>query len=72
MYKIEKGIEKLPRTEYPVREMEVGDSFFVPSRDKIRSLRSMATRWGVLLGIKLSVRGVVEDGVEGVRVWRDK
>lgn len=69
MYEIENGIPIQSKLEnlrkYPLREMEVGDSFFIPSvgTNKIGGRFSyLALR----LGIKITVRNV--DG--GVRVWR--
>ncbi len=83
MFKIEKGIEIPPRTpysganhcntaKYPWKELEIGDSFFVPQSDEVsryalyNRLRSSACQAAKRLGTHHTVRLV--DG--GVRVWR--
>jgi hypothetical protein len=69
---IEKGVP-LPETpprwkpRYPWREMEPGDSFFVPE-GKLKSLQSSAYKVGRDLGRKFAAHP--EAG--GVRVWRVK
>lgn len=70
MIKIEKGVPIPPKVErggqprkYPLRDMEVGDSFVTqwsPGRDN--SVRSIATQ----VGIRITVR---RDG-DTLRVWR--
>ena len=72
---IDKGVP-MPRyagergapAKYPFREMEVGDSCFVPgeSNQTFRSHAAYAQRSGK----KFSARTVVEGGVKGLRVWR--
>lgn len=74
---IEKGVPIPPQVRvgrkatYPFREMQLGDSFFVPgktttqfSAHRVSSLKK--------LGLEFVSRTVVEDGVEGCRVWRVK
>ena len=65
---IDKNIE-LPkervRHEYPYRDMDVGDSFYVDD-GKINVMCNNNYRMGKVLGCKFIAR--VEDG--GVRVWR--
>lgn len=72
-YKIDKNIEQ-PRHQrkYPWRDMEIGDSFFVPDADlpksKADGLRpSMAL---IKTGFKITRRTVTENGVRGIRIWR--
>lgn len=69
MYKIEKGIEVTPMRrgrprKYPVKEMKVGDSFFVPKANS--EFQRYVSRLGKQIGGKFISR--VVDG--GVRVWR--
>lgn len=70
MFEIEKGVPapSAPRNaKYPFRNMEIGDSFFVPD-DKASedALRSSASAFGKHNSIKLKVKRV--EG--GLRVWR--
>lgn len=51
--------------KYPWRMMQIGDSFFVKNLDK-RSISSMASLHGRMLGMKFSCR---QEG-DGMRVWR--
>lgn len=53
-------------SKYPFRDLEVGESFFVPDRSKKASLGGYCTRMGNRLGRKFTLR-VIENGV---RVWR--
>ena len=50
---------------YPFKEMEVGDSFFVPN-PKYAGVYSSAK----LAGVKVTSRRVNENGTDGLRVWR--
>lgn len=76
--KIDKGIPITPQVgpkgnkgnrKYPWYEMEVGDSFFVPSTNPSRF---MGSKYNYLRarGIEISCRAVTENGINGVRVWR--
>lgn len=74
---IDKGIPLAPsqpgkgggrKTIYPWRQMEVGDSFFVPDRT-IRSFSGSAAQHRPR---RFSMRTVVENGVSGIRIWRVK
>jgi hypothetical protein len=71
MITIDKDIP-LPRHRvvYPFPEMEVGDSFF--SKKSRKTLAGIAYYWSRKLGFKFATRDVVENDVEGVRVWRTK
>lgn len=53
---------------YPFKEMNVGDSFFLPGQNtyKFSAHSNHARRHGG----KFSVRATTESGVKGVRVWR--
>jgi len=79
-YKIEDGIE-IPKvrvggrpTIYPWRDLEVGQSFFVPCDDKVARKRKMssivAQARNARTDIRLATRTVTEDGVIGLRAWR--
>lgn len=73
MYKLEKSVpipDSIPskNEKYPLRDMEVGDSFFVPQTgaDKVKSLRnSMSAR-----ARKLNYKIVSLADETGVRFWR--
>jgi hypothetical protein len=54
----------------PYEEMEVGQSFFVPGLHNGRSVINSARSNCARLGIKLRVRPIVENGVEGWRIRR--
>ena len=81
-FKVEKGVPVPPivrkgvthKTKYPWREMEVGDSFFVPCRDG-RDVRGMQRSFSgkkraAHYGIRTKTRQSTENGVLGIRVWR--
>lgn len=72
-YKIDKGV-KMPKdnkAKYPWKELDIGDSFFVPLTDcGFNSLRNQASSRGAPLGWVFKARAVTENGVEGTRVWR--
>ena len=69
-YKIDKNvpIEGLKHFRYPMKLMEIGDSFFVPDHDLAKGYdpRRSAYRWGKRYGKKFS--GLKVEG--GIRVWR--
>lgn len=73
MIKIDKGVP-MPETRgkpntYPIRELEVGDSFFAPG--KIRTGMTGTMRLIRLeTGRTFTTRSVTEDGIAGIRVWR--
>lgn len=91
MLKIQKNVEmvkvyreKPPRKKYPFDEMEVGDMFFIPHKDK-NTMMSLASAAGRRLGRKFATRMtfMVEvegnwlpctdkapDRVSGIAVWR--
>jgi len=71
MYKIDKNyaIPPLMRSKFPFREMKVGDSFFVPKKEKVptSNVRCAAESWKKSHpGFTYASRTV--EG--GLRVWR--
>lgn len=56
------------RKKYPVAELGVGQSFFVP--DGNPNAFNGAVWYHVQKGKAFAVRTVVENGREGIRVWR--
>lgn len=75
MFRIDKDVpippsrfgEKTPT--YPFKDMDIGDSFFIPGGTATRmsgSLANARTKYGHLY----STRQVEESGVKGVRIWR--
>ena len=71
MIPIDKDVP-LPRhkTVYPFPEMEPGDSFFT-KKDR-NTMAGIAHYWSRKMGAMFSTKEVVENGVEGTRVWRTK
>lgn len=72
LFEIEKGVPmpadqkgKKGSSKYPLADMSIGDSFFVPN-GRITTVRKAAYQRGPALNRRFSVRTV--DG--GVRVWR--
>lgn len=69
-------------TIYPFDKMEVGQSFFVPlsefpgitnaklSRRLVSAVNSWRERRGVKWTFRYRLAATVENGVEGVRLWR--
>lgn len=75
VYKIEKNLPIPPsgtgRPKYPLRDMEVGDSFFVPvpliNTLKFRNRLSSALTY---FGKRHSVQFITRSVDDGIRVWR--
>lgn len=73
---IEKNVEipsaGVTQKKYPLRELEVGDSFFVPGENAkaIGRVRNAAFQAGKVHGLAFTCRVVTESGVRGIRVWR--
>jgi hypothetical protein len=75
MYEIEKGIPLPTNTrnsKYPYKDMQVGDSFLIPSHpddaaDLLKRMRNSMFAAGKRHGIKLTA-AIDDEG--GVRVWR--
>ena len=60
-----------PNTVYPWARLTPGDSFFVPGKtaDCLNGPRQYQQR---KRGWKITMKGVTENGIKGVRVWRAK
>ena len=54
------------QSEFPFRNMDNGESFFVPNRTKPLPI----TDWRDATGFRFATRQMVEDGVKGIRCWR--
>lgn len=54
--------------KYPFRELEVGDSFFIPGKTRQQLKASISNASCDCR--RFVTRGVVEHGVKGLRVWR--
>jgi hypothetical protein len=71
IYKIDKGIEvpgmNRRKGRYPWAELEVGDSFFIPS-EEVSDPRSAMFHAGERMGRKFTLRRSKENGVNGARV----
>lgn len=76
-YKIESNVP-MPeplywRSKYPLRQMKIGDSFFIPGKTlKERTRCTVAGAWFSKRNpeYKFTTRTVMESGIKGVRVWR--
>lgn len=74
---IDKGIiiprQMLHGGKYPWRDMEIGDSFFVPGKD-FSKMQSQASHTGIKLKKKFMVYRTNEGSrkIAGVRIWRIK
>jgi hypothetical protein len=71
VYAIDKGVPVVVRRcervrKYPIRDMQVGDSFLVPTADIQRNLAQHVRNVAVAHGMKTAVRKTDD----GVRVWR--
>lgn len=65
----EKGIK---RSKYPLRELKVGDSIFVPCDDKYQhTVRSTVYSHAKRIGINVTLRRCFEDAW-GLRIWREQ
>lgn len=56
-------------SKYPWAEMEVDDSFFIPSGKDGKAPKGLYVA-AKANNIKITIRTVKEKGKEGVRVWR--
>lgn len=79
--KIEKGMPipkpENPREKYPIRDLEIGDSFVVPlpsdpveREAKTASVRSVTGYYKKKYGIRCATRLMRENGKRVIRVWR--
>ncbi len=67
-YKIEKNIPvpaPMSGTKYPFKNMEIGDSFFIPF-ERVATTKVAGYKYAAANGVKISFRKV--EG--GARVWR--
>lgn len=60
-----------PRLLYPLRELCVGQSFFVPGI-KSSQIGGSTASVSKSTGFTFTCRAVTEDGIAGTRVWRIK
>lgn len=58
--------------KYPWRELKVGQSFFVPTKDALaaRSFQRQAHTQAMRMGVRFTVSQRWENGTLGVRVWK--
>lgn len=58
--------------KYPLRMMEVGDSFAVPvAKEKLGAMATaLKSKGAKIAGRKFTTRRLVEDGKHVVRIWR--
>lgn len=72
-FQIDKGIQipasRTTGVTEALRELGVGDSFFVPEKHH-RAAVSIGSRVGTSTGRQFTSRTVTENGVTGVRIWR--
>ena len=70
MYEIEKNVPVSTRKKYPVSDLEIGDSFFVPMQDlpseSSTSVKAVVKRFARQSKRKFKTRKTEE----GIRVWR--
>lgn len=66
MYQVEKGVPLPSASKYPLREMEVGDSFSAPWQERHR----IAVTGNKLKPKRFATRVLVENGERVCRVWR--
>ena len=73
-YKIDKDVpmpDTTAKSEYPFADMQVGDSFFAAGKTA-NQLRNAAGHWRAKMGWKFHCRNVVENDIEGARIWRSE
>ena len=58
-----------PPSKYPLKEMKVNDCFFLP-KAKAKRVGTAIYNQARRVGIKVTVRQHIHEGVEGVMVWR--
>lgn len=66
MYQIEKDVPVPKASKYPLKEMEVGDSFAAPWHER----HKIAVSCQKLKPKRFATRVVFEDGQKVCRVWR--
>lgn len=61
------------QSKYPFNRMEIGESVFIPCPGySKKEKRADQAAWAIgrLYGRKFTRRRTVEDGVDGIRIWR--
>ncbi len=72
-FSIEKNIPVETRRKYPFSMMEIGDSFFAPSKvSNPRTIRASISSYARRHGVKFQTREYIEGTIKGLRVWRVK
>ncbi len=76
MFKIDKNIP-LPTKKYPLEELEVGDSFFIPlTKGELQDIRNKINpaiaRVKHATEKKFLTRKAIKNKIPGIRVWRIK
>ena len=67
MFKVEKGIKKHERRlKYPLKDMEIGDSFLIPNEVLTTATRQNISTCARNIGIKITA----QKWDEGLRIWR--
>lgn len=66
MYQVEKGVPVPSGFKYPLREMEVGDSFSAPWKERVK----IAVSGQKLKPKRFATRVLIENGKRVCRVWR--
>lgn len=63
--------KRIGKDKYGLRELKVGDSKFFPMCwDEVPRMQRRLLSAAKSRSIKLVTRSVIEDGDEGVRIWR--
>lgn len=63
--------KRIGKDKYGLRELKVGDSKFFPMCwDEVPRMQRKLRSAAMSRSIKLVTRSVIEDGDEGVRLWR--
>jgi len=57
------------REKYPYASMEIGDSFIIFDKNR-NTIGNATTYYSMKLNRKFITRKVVENGKEGIRIWR--
>ena len=69
-----------PSNKYPWHSMDVGDSFFYPTNDMTKRQNAMHSSVNYYRAVNhfsrdefsITTRRRIENGVEGIRVWRSR
>lgn len=72
-FSIEKNVPVESRRKYPFSMMEIGDSFFAPSKaNSPRSIRVSASSYARRHKVQFQTRECIVGTVKGLRIWRVK